>query len=251
MAESNLLSALVDALRCMPGIGRKSAQRIAYHLLQRDRDRARRLAAVLQSAMDQIGHCRRCRTFCETELCDVCTSGKRDQTLLCIVESPADVQAVEEAGYRGLYFVLMGHLSPLDGIGPEDLGLDQLDELLAEPGRKLEEAGAAAVMPLGAPIGSGLGIQNPNNIRIIKEQATVPVIVDAGVGTASDASVAMELGVDGVLMNTAIAGAGDPVMMARAMKLAVEAGRLAFFAGRIPRKSYATASSPTEGRISR
>ena len=102
--------------------------------------------------------------------------------------------------------------------------------------RKLADAGAAAVMPLGAPIGSGLGIQNPNNIRIIKEQATVPVIVDAGVGTASDAAVAMELGADGVLMNTAIAGAQDPVAMARAMRLAVEAGRLAFLAGRIPRK---------------
>ena len=117
--------------------------------------------------------------------------------------------------------------------------------------RKLEEAGAAAVMPLGAPIGSGLGIQNPNNIRIIREQAKVPVIVDAGVGTASDAAVAMELGADGVLMNTAIAGAADPVAMAGAMKLAVEAGRLAYLAGRIPRKSYATASSPLEGVVGR
>jgi thiazole synthase len=115
--------------------------------------------------------------------------------------------------------------------------------------RKLAEAGAAAVMPLGAPIGSGLGIQNPNNIRIIKEQARVPVIVDAGVGTASDAAVAMELGADGVLMNTAIAGAQDPVTMARAMRLAVEAGRLAYLAGRIPKKSYATASSPLHGVI--
>jgi thiazole synthase len=115
--------------------------------------------------------------------------------------------------------------------------------------RKLADAGAAAVMPLGAPIGSGLGIQNPNNIRIIREQATVPVIVDAGVGTASDAAVARELGADGVLMNTAIAGAQDPVAMARAMKLAVEAGRLAYLAGRIPKKSYATASSPLQGVI--
>jgi thiazole synthase len=115
--------------------------------------------------------------------------------------------------------------------------------------RKLEEAGAAAVMPLGAPIGSGLGIQNPNNIRIIKDQARVPVIVDAGVGTASDASIAMELGADGVLMNTAIALAQDPVAMASAMKLAVEAGRIAFLAGRIPRKEYASPSSPVEGRI--
>ncbi len=115
--------------------------------------------------------------------------------------------------------------------------------------RKLEEAGAAAVMPLGAPIGSGLGIQNPNNIRIIKAQAGVPVIVDAGVGTASDAAVAMELGADGVLMNTAIALADDPVVMAGAMKLAVEAGRMAFLAGRIPRREFASASSPTGGLI--
>jgi thiazole synthase len=115
--------------------------------------------------------------------------------------------------------------------------------------RKLEDAGAAAVMPLGAPIGSGLGIQNPNNIRIIKEQAGVPVIVDAGVGTASDATVAMELGADAVLMNTAIALAQDPVAMARAMRLGVEAGRLACLAGRIPRKAYASASSPLDGTI--
>jgi thiazole synthase len=117
--------------------------------------------------------------------------------------------------------------------------------------RKLEDAGAAAVMPLGAPIGSGLGIQNVNNIRIIRELARVPVIVDAGVGTASDAALAMELGADGVLMNTAIAGAQDPVAMATAMRHAVAAGRLAFRAGRIPRKSYATASSPIEGMVGR
>ena len=117
--------------------------------------------------------------------------------------------------------------------------------------RKLEQAGAAAVMPLGAPIGSGLGIQNVNNIRIIREFSRIPVIVDAGVGTASDAAVAMELGADAVLMNTAIAGAQDPVAMAEAMKLAVQAGRLAYLAGRIPRKMYAAASSPIEGVIGR
>ena len=117
--------------------------------------------------------------------------------------------------------------------------------------RKLQDAGAAAVMPLGAPIGSGLGIQNPNNIRIIREFARVPVIVDAGVGTASDAAIAMELGADGVLMNTAIAGAEDPEAMATAMKHAVLAGRLAWLAGRIPRKMYATASSPVEGMVGR
>jgi len=115
--------------------------------------------------------------------------------------------------------------------------------------RKLQDAGAAAVMPLGAPIGSGLGIQNPNALSIIKEQARVPVIVDAGVGTASDAAVAMELGADGVLMNTAIAGARDPELMAAAMKHAVDAGRLAYLAGRIERRRYATASSPLTGVV--
>jgi thiazole synthase len=117
--------------------------------------------------------------------------------------------------------------------------------------RKLQDAGAAAIMPLGAPIGSGLGIQNANNMRIIREFARVPMIVDAGVGTASDAALAMELGADGVLMNTAIAGAQEPVDMATAMKHAVVAGRLAFLAGRIPRKMYATASSPVEGLVGR
>ena len=115
--------------------------------------------------------------------------------------------------------------------------------------RKLEEAGAAAVMPLGAPIGSGLGIRNPHNIIIILQTVQVPVIVDAGVGTASDAAVALELGCDGVLMNTGIAGAKDPVMMAEAMRKAVEAGRLAYLAGRIPKKLYATASTTMEGMI--
>lgn len=115
--------------------------------------------------------------------------------------------------------------------------------------RKLEDIGCAAVMPLAAPIGSGLGIRNPYNLMIIREQTKVPLIVDAGVGTASDAAAAMELGCDGVLMNTAIAGAAHPVMMAEAMRDAVRAGRMAYMAGRIPRKLYATASSPLDGQI--
>jgi len=115
--------------------------------------------------------------------------------------------------------------------------------------RKLEDIGCAAVMPLAAPIGSGLGIRNPHNLLLIRETIKVPMIVDAGVGTASDAAVAMELGCDGILMNTAIAAAKEPVRMARAMKLAVEAGRDAFLAGRIPRKAYASASSPLTGLI--
>lgn len=120
------------------------------------------------------------------------------------------------------------------------------DPLMA---KRLEEIGAAAIMPLAAPIGSGLGVQNPVNIRMIVEEARVPVIVDAGVGTASDAAVAMELGCDGVLMNTAIAEAKDPVLMARAMRHAVEAGRLAYLAGRMPKKRYADPSSPLAGLI--
>jgi len=146
---------------------------------------------------------------------------------------------------------------------PDNAGLLEATQVLVKEGfvvlpytnddpvvcRKLEDAGAAAVMPLGAPIGSGLGIQNRNNIQIICEFASIPVIVDAGVGTASDAAVAMELGVDGVLMNTAIAGATDPVAMADAMKLAVIAGRRAQLAGRISRRRYATSSSPPEGLI--
>ncbi len=132
MAESQLISHLIDALRCLPGIGPKSAQRIAYHLLQRDNDGARRLADALNQAVDKVGHCERCRAFSDRALCPLCSSPKRDRSLLCVVESPTDVRAVEEADYRGLYFVLMGHLSPLDGIGPEDLGIDHLGALLDE-----------------------------------------------------------------------------------------------------------------------
>jgi recombination protein RecR len=132
LSESSRLERLIEALRCMPGIGRKSAQRIAYHLLRRDRDGAKHLAAALVDAVEHIGHCNRCRIFSEASLCSVCTSEKRDRSLLCVVESPADVYAVEDAGYRGLYFVLMGHLSPLDGIGPDELQLDRLEAILDE-----------------------------------------------------------------------------------------------------------------------
>lgn len=133
MSYSPLLVRMIDALRCMPGVGRKSAQRIAFHLLERDREGAAALATALQDAVEGIGHCKRCRMFSEHELCSTCSASGRDETQLCVVESPADVMAVEEAtGFRGLYFVLMGHLSPLDGIGPEQLGLGLLDERLGE-----------------------------------------------------------------------------------------------------------------------
>ncbi len=146
---------------------------------------------------------------------------------------------------------------------PDTIGLLKATEILAKEGfivfpytnddpimaKRLVDAGAVAVMPLAAPIGSGLGIRNPYNIKIILEQLSVPVIVDAGVGTASDVTVAMELGCDAVLLNTAIAGARDPIAMAEAMKHAVMAGRLAYRAGRIPKKLYATASSPIDGMM--
>jgi len=130
-AEPPSLSALIQALCCLPGIGKKSAQRISYHLLQRDRDGAKSLALALTDAMEKIGSCERCRNFSEAPICGLCLSDKRDGSLLCIVESPADVFAMEAAGYNGKYFVLMGHLSPLDGIGPQELGLDELAAYLA------------------------------------------------------------------------------------------------------------------------
>ncbi|MDH3748313.1 MAG: recombination mediator RecR [Gammaproteobacteria bacterium] len=131
MSYSPLLVKLIDALRCMPGVGQKSAQRIAFHLLERDRAGASSLSSALSAAVDNIGHCSRCRMLTEHELCSICAAKGRDESQLCVVESPADVMAVEDAtGFRGLYFVLMGHLSPLDGIGPEELGLSMLEERL-------------------------------------------------------------------------------------------------------------------------
>jgi recombination protein RecR len=127
MVGSIIIDRLVTALRCLPGVGPKSAQRMALHLLERNRDRGRQLAAALVDAMDQVGHCRVCRTLTELPICHICASEKRDRSLLCVVETPADVAAIEQGtDYRGLYFVLLGHLSPLDGVGPEALGMDTL-----------------------------------------------------------------------------------------------------------------------------
>jgi recombination protein RecR len=123
----------MSALRCLPGVGAKSAQRMAYHLLERDREGGRQLSRILAEAMDGIGHCRRCRTLSEHELCHICRNPHRDPSLLCIVETPADMATIEQAiDYRGGYFVLGGHLSPLDGIGPREIGLEQLDQRLSE-----------------------------------------------------------------------------------------------------------------------
>lgn len=130
--SSPLLEQLIEALRCLPGVGQKSAQRMAYHLLERDREGGARLSQALAEAVERVGHCRLCRDFSETELCAICASASRERSLLCAVESPADRLAIEQAtGYRGLYFVLQGRLSPLDGIGPRELGLENLATRLA------------------------------------------------------------------------------------------------------------------------
>jgi len=133
VSNSNLLAELIEALRCLPGVGAKSAQRMAFHLLERDRQGGVRLAKVMEQAMQRIGHCARCRNFSDAELCALCASPARDAHTLCIVETPADLLAIEQAtGFRGRYFVLMGRLSPLDGLGPEELGRDLLERRLRE-----------------------------------------------------------------------------------------------------------------------
>ncbi len=133
MKFSPLVQELINSLKCLPGVGAKSAQRMAFHLLERNRIGGKKLAHSLAEAMDNIGHCQQCRTFTEQEVCDICLSAKRQMSeQLCIVETPADVIAIEQTGeFQGLYFILMGHLSPIDGIGPDDLGLDLLEQRLA------------------------------------------------------------------------------------------------------------------------
>ncbi len=127
MGYSPLIDRLIEALRCLPGVGPKSAQRMAFHLLERDREGALHLSQTLREAVEGVGRCSQCRTLSETEVCALCASPRRDRSQLCVVETPADVLVLERAtGYQGLYFVLMGHLSPLDGIGPAELGMDQL-----------------------------------------------------------------------------------------------------------------------------
>lgn len=138
MAFSPLINQLIDALRCLPGVGPKSAQRMAFHLLERDRSGGNTLSSSLQAAMAEVGRCDSCRTFTESARCALCDDSRRDRSVLCVIETPADVYAVEKTGdYNGQYFVLMGHLSPIDGIGPDEIGIDQMlqrvdDEQISE-----------------------------------------------------------------------------------------------------------------------
>ena len=139
---SPLIEDLIRALRCLPGVGPKSAQRMAMYLLEKDRDAAGLLASSLQQAVEKVGRCSRCRTLTEQDVCSLCNNTRRDHTMLCVVETPADVLAIEQAGnYHGLYFVLHGHLSPIDGVGPADIGLDVLGERLSEKGDEQEGSG--------------------------------------------------------------------------------------------------------------
>ncbi|MDG2412479.1 MAG: recombination mediator RecR [Halioglobus sp.] len=135
MIASPALQKLIDALRCLPGVGPKSAQRMTLHLLERDREGARLLSEALAEAVERIGHCRLCRNFTESDTCEICNDSRRERSLICVVETPADVLAVEQsASFRGLYFVLMGHLSPIDGIGPEDIGLETFRQRVIDEG---------------------------------------------------------------------------------------------------------------------
>lgn len=135
MKFSPALQELIEALRCLPGVGPKSAQRMTLHLLERDREGAAQLSNALQAAVDRVDHCSRCRNFTELDVCEICADPRRDATTICVVETPADVLAIEQSGsYRGIYFVLMGHLSPIDGIGPAEIGLDRFQQRVVDEG---------------------------------------------------------------------------------------------------------------------
>jgi len=176
MPERPLLEQLMDALRCLPGVGPKSAQRMAFHLLERDRDGGRRLSRVLEQGMDRIGHCGRCRTLSEAELCSLCTNPNRDDSLLCVVETPAEVMAIEHsASFSGRYFVLGGRLSPLDGIGPREIGLDCLEPIFKE-GRVRELILATNPTVEGEATAHYIGeLARPRGIKVTRIAHGVPL----------------------------------------------------------------------------
>lgn len=186
MQPPDLIERLSSALRCLPGVGPKSARRMSYHLLERHRDAGRELAAALVAAMDGVRNCERCRTLTDTPLCRLCASPRRDASQLCVVETPADVAAMEQgSGYSGLYFVLMGKLSPLDGIGPAELGLERLEQRLAE-GEVSELILATSYTPEGEATAHYLGEAGREcGLRVTRIAHGIPVggeleYVDAG-----------------------------------------------------------------------
>ncbi len=174
--SGNLLQNLIDGLRCLPGVGPKSAQRMALHLLQRDRDSGQRLGTALLQAMQNIRQCAHCRNFTENELCDICADDERDSSQLCIVESPADVMALEKStSYRGRYFVLMGHLSPLDGIGPEQLGLDVLERVLETAAVKELTVATNPTVEGGATANYVAELARRREIKVLQIARGIPV----------------------------------------------------------------------------
>jgi len=186
MAFSPLLEDLLAALRCLPGVGPKSSQRMAFHLLERDRDGAQRIVSALAVALEKVGQCVRCRMFSETELCTICADPRRDAGLVCVVETPADVVAIEEsAAYRGTYFVLMGRLSPLDGIGPDELGIPVLETRLADGTVQELILATSATVEGEATAGYLAGLARQRGIRATRIAHGVPMggeleYVDAG-----------------------------------------------------------------------
>ena len=176
MATSGAIEVLRDALKALPGVGPKNAQRMAFHLLERNREGAKEIADALNNALDKVTICKRCNTFCESEICGICNSEKRDKTLLCVVETPADLEAIEQIGaYQGLYFVLMGKLSPLEGVGPEKLGFKRLGELVANNDIK-EVVIATNITPEGETTADYTQqLLAPYDIRVTRLARGVPV----------------------------------------------------------------------------
>lgn len=175
MSLSPLLQQLINALRCLPGVGPKSAQRMALHLLERDRDNARKLASSLMDAVDHIGECEQCRALSETPVCDICADTQRDHSLVCVLESPVDLMAIEQSGsFNGVYFVLRGHLSPIDGIGPEDLGIPQFLERI-DQGAVSEVILATNPTVEGEATAHYISAQIPNSVKVTRIAHGVPV----------------------------------------------------------------------------
>lgn len=176
MAFSPKFAELIDSLRCLPGVGQKTAQRMALHLLERDRSGGARLATAIEQALADIGHCERCRVFTEVSPCPICGDSHRDQGLLCVVESPADWIAIEQSGaYQGLYFLLLGRLSPLDGIGPAELGLDQLEQRLADPSIKEVILATSATIEGEATAGYVASLARQRGIPVSRLAQGVPM----------------------------------------------------------------------------
>jgi len=176
MTDPRSVGGLKQALQRLPGVGPKSAQRIAFHLLERDREGALQISEAIRQALSKVNHCKRCNNFSESDICPICASGKRNPGILCVVETPADLEAIEQAGvYQGMYFVLMGHLSPLDDVGPEQLGIDQLFALLDR--EAIDEVILATNLTLEGQATAGflLDLLQPQSVRVTRLARGIPI----------------------------------------------------------------------------